>query len=120
MGASSAGGFKASEKRAVAGEFPAGFSCKRSSARGTLLVRMEGELVPSVAGPTVSSGTRLSSGSSAAGAFSSRSVDGSAMAGSERVAACPTIGRERLSHIPRKSAIGRAACLGLSGVVDMR
>ena len=42
-GISSAGGFKASENRAVAGEFPAGFSCKRSSALGTVLVGASGE-----------------------------------------------------------------------------
>ena len=118
--ASSAGGFKASENRAVAGEFLAGFSCKRSSARGTLLVVAVGGLVASSAGPSVSSGTRFESGSSSAAAFSSTSVDGSTVADSEGVAACPTIGVEKLNHIPRKRAIGRMACPGLSGVIETR
>ena len=117
---SSAGGFKASENRAVAGELPAGFSCKRSSALGTLLVVAGGGLVGSGGGPSVSSGTRFSSGSSSAAVFSSTSVDGSAVAGSEGVAACTTIieGAEKLNHIPRKRAIGRMACPGLSGLIE--
>ena len=71
-------------------------------------------------GPSVSSGTRFASGSSSAAAFSSTSADGPTVAGSEGVAACTTIivGEEKLNHIPRKRAIGRTACLGLSGVIE--
>ena len=120
MWVSSAGGFKASENRAVAGELPAGFSCKRSSVLGTVLVVAGGGLVASGGGPSVSSGTRFSSGSSSAAAFSSTSVDRLAVAGSEGVAACTTIieGEEKLNHIPRKSAIGRTACPDLSGLIE--
>ena len=119
---SSAGGFKASENRAAVGEFPAGFSCKRSSALGTLLVVAGGELVGSGGGPSVSSGTRFSSGSSSAAVFSSTSVDGSAVAGSEGVAACATIieGAEKVTHIPRISTTGRTACPPLGGIIDAR
>ena len=70
-------------------------------------------------GPSVSRGTRFASGSSSVAAVSSTSVDGSTVAGSEGVAACTTIiiGAEKLSHIPRKRAIGRTACPGLNGVI---
>ena len=120
--ASSAGGFKASENRAAAGEFLAGSICMRSSARGTLLDVAVGGLVDSGAGPSVSSGTRLASGSSSAAAFSSTSVDESSVAGSVNVAACPTIivGAEKLNHIPKKRAIGRTPCPALSGVMEIR
>jgi hypothetical protein len=115
---SSAGGFKASENRAVAGD--AGFSCKRSSALGTLLVVDAGELLASGGGPSVSSGTRFASGSSSAAAFSSASVDGSTVTGTEGGPACATIivGAQKLSHTPRKRATGRTACPDLGGLID--
>src|SRR5206468_3533970 len=57
--------------------------------------------------------TRFASGSSSAAALSSASVDGSTVPGVGGVSACATIiivGAEKLSHTPRKSAIGRTAC----------
>ena len=73
-------------------------------------------------GLSVSSGTRFSSGSSSAAAFSSTSVDGSTVASSDGVAACTTIivGAKKLNHIPRKRAIERTACPGLSGLIEAR
>lgn len=117
---SSAGGFKASENRAVAGELPAGFSSKRSSALGTLLVVAFGGLVASGGGPSVSSGTRLASGSSSAAVFSSASADGSTVAGVGGVPASAVIiiGSEKLRHTPRKSASGRTACRSLSDLIE--
>jgi hypothetical protein len=87
-----------------------------------MLVVAVGGLVTSGGGPSVSSGTRFASGSSSAAAFSSTSADGSTIVGSEGVAACTTIivGAKKLSHIPRKNAIGRTACRGLSGVIEAR
>lgn len=116
---SSAGGFKLSENRAVVGD--AGFSCKRSSVLGTLLVVVFGWLAASGGGPSVSSGTKFASGSSSAVVFSSASVDRSTVAGAEEVPACATIiGAEKLSHTPRKRASGRTACPSLGDLIEAR
>src|SRR5262245_46516756 len=111
--ASSAGGFKASENRAVAGEFSAGFSCKRSSALGTLLVASVRSPAASVVGASVSSGTRFASGSSSAATFSATGADEATARGLEYVAACATIvvGGQKLNHIPMKRTIERMVCL---------
>jgi hypothetical protein len=118
---SSAGGFKASENRTVAGELPTGFGCKRSSALGTLLsVALEG-LVISGGAPSVSSGTRFASGSSSAAVGSSASVDGSVVVGAGGDPAFATIiGPESDSHATRKSATVRTPCPITTGVVETR
>ena len=114
---SSAGGFKASEKRTVAGELPAGFSCMRSSVLGTVLVVVFDELAVSGGGPSVSSGTRFASGSSSATAFSSTIIVGAVVVDFEGVAACAAIaGMEKLNPMARKRAIKRTADPALSNL----
>ena len=116
---SSAGGFKASENRTVAGELPAGFSCKRSSALGTLLGVALGGLEISGGAPSVSSGTRFASGSSSAAVGSSPGVDGSIVVGVGGDPACATIiGPINVSHAPRKRANERPACPMTTGVIE--
>ena len=73
------------------------------------------ELVAAGDGPSVSSGTRFSSGSSSPATDSSLSKEGSAVAGLGGDAASTTIieGAEKLRHIPRKRANRRTECPGL-------
>ena len=90
----------------------------RSSVLGTLLVVAVEGLEASGGGPSVSSGTRFASGSSSSAAFSSAIVEGAAAVDFEGVVACTAIaGTEKLNHRLRKRAIGRTACLGLSGLI---
>jgi hypothetical protein len=78
--------------------------------------------VASDVGSSVSSGTRLASGSSSVDAFSSVRIDGSAVVGSDKVAASPTIvvGTKKLTQIPRKKATGRTRCAGLWNLIEAR
>lgn len=90
----------------------------RSSVLGTVLVVIFEGLVASDGGPSVSSGTRFASGSSSSVGFSSSIVEGDAVVDFEEVVACAAIaGTEKLNHRLRKRAIGRTACLGLSGLI---
>ena len=116
---SSAGGFKASENRTVAGELSAGFNCMRSSVLGTVLVVVFEELAASGGGPSVSSGTRFSSGSSSAAALSSAIVEGATVVDFAGAVACTAIaGTEKLNHRLRKRAIRRTAGPALSDLIE--
>ena len=86
----------------------------RPEAQRVLVVTV-GLLVTFVAGSSVSSGTKLGSGSSSDAVFSSPRADGGTTVALERVAACNTVvvGAQKLTHIPMKRMIGKTACQGL-------